>query len=133
MIAQLTDWVAPFMPVFMLVAVAGAVAIGWLAAKVTVRLYREKIRRLSRSVRTLTRQLDAAEAELAEERALSNRLLVDLADRGRALRSAVASPAQASPRHMTITRIREIADRPLPGESTGAHAAITITEETDRG
>ena len=131
MIAQLTEWMAPAMPVFMLIAVTGAVAIGWLAARITVRVLAEKIRRTSRSVRILAAQLDTAEADLAEERALANRLLVDLAERGRALRAAVADPAQASPGHMTITRIREIAARPLPGESAGAHAAIT--QEDDRG
>ena len=131
MIAQLTGWMAPFMPVFMLVAVAGSVVIGWVAKAITVRVLTEKVRRLSRSVRTLTAQLDTAEADLAEERRLVDALTIDLADRARALRAAVADPAQASPGHMTITRIREIAARPLPGESTGAHAAIT--QEDDRG
>ena len=131
MIAQLTGWMAPFMPVFMLVAVAGSVVIGWVAKAITVRVLVEKVRRLSRSVRVVTEQRDAVEEELAEERRVLDQILIDYTDTKRALRAAVASPAQASPRHMTIQRIREIAERPLPGESTGAHAAIT--QEDDRG
>lgn len=77
---------------------------------------------------TIADLVDARD-ELLEERALVDGLVEDLIDTRKALRAAIADPSKASPRHMTITRIREIADRPLPGESTGAHAA---TEETDR-
>lgn len=116
------------LPIMMLVAVAASVAIGLLLRPVSVRVYREKVRRMSRSVRTLTDQLDTAEADLAEERALVNRLVTDLVETRRALRAATADPSQASPHHMATTHIRQIAARPLPGESTGAHAAFN--EET---
>lgn len=122
---MIADIVVAAMPYSMGVAVAGAAAIGWLVKPITLRVYREKVRRMSRSVRVLTEQLDTAEYELVEERALVDALAEDLTETRRALRAATADPHQASTRHMTIEHIREIAARPLPGESTGAHAAIT--------
>ena len=119
--------------VFGLVATVGLVAsfgLGVIAGCVRWDLQRRKVRRLSHSVRVLGEQLDTAETDLSEERRLVDSLAVDLADRARALRAAVADPAEGGVHHMAIARIREIAARPLPGESTGAHAT---TEETDRG
>lgn len=74
MIAELTELLAPAMPVFMAVAAVGGVAIGWLAKKVVVRVLVEKVRRMSRTVRVLTEQLDTAELDLAEERALVDQI-----------------------------------------------------------
>ena len=78
---------------------------------------------------TIADLIDARD-ELFEERSLVDGLVADLIDTRKALRAATIDPSLASPRHMTIDRIREIAARPLPGESTGAHAATA--EETDR-
>ena len=122
---MIADIVVAAMPYSMGVAVVGAAAIGWLVKPITLRTYREKVRRLSRSVRVLTEQLDTAEYELVEERALVNALAEDLTETRRALRAATADPHLASPRHMTIEHMRQVAARPLPGESTGAHAATT--------
>lgn len=121
------DLIVAAMPYSMGVAVAGSIAIGWTAKKISIRVYREKVRHLTRRVREISEDRATALADLAEERDLVNALMVDLAETRKALRAATADPSQASPRHMTITRIREIADRPLPGESTGAHAATTDT------
>jgi hypothetical protein len=89
----------------------------------------EKVRRLSRSVRVLTEQADTVEAELREERELSDRLAEDLVETRRALRSAVGSPYIGHAQHMTTTHIREVAARPLPGESAGTHSSAE--EPTD--
>lgn len=131
MITQLAEWMAPAMPLFMLVAVAGSVALGWVAARITARVLVEKVRRTSRSVRALTEQIEDAEYDLTAERRLVDHLAEDLSETRRCLRSVIADPLKASPRHIAMDRVREVAARPLPGESTGAHAAIT--EETDRG
>lgn len=126
------DIVTAAMPVSMVIAVAGAVAIGWMAARITVRVYREKVRRMSRTIRSLTEQLDSAEFDLADERHMVDRLVIDLDDTRRCLRSVVADPLQGGTHHVAMDRVREVAARPLPGEPTGTHAATT-TEETDRG
>lgn len=131
MISALVELMAPAMPLFMLTAVAGGVAIGWLSARITDRALRERVRRALRSVRVLTEQLDTAEHDLAEERRLVDALAVDLSETRRCLRSVIADPLKASPRHIAMTRVREVAARPLPGESTGAHAAITTEEGPD--
>lgn len=124
------DLIVAAMPYSMGIAVAGSIAIGWLAKTITIRGYRERVYRLTRRVRELTEDRSAALADLAEERHLVGLLVADLTETRRALRAATADPSLASPHHMTIEHIREIADRPLPGESTGAHAATA--EETPR-
>lgn len=78
---------------------------------------------------TIADLIDARD-ELIEERSLVDGLVEDLIDTRRALRAATADPSLASPRHMTIEHIRAIAARPLPGESTGAHAATTDSPAT---
>ena len=120
------------MPYSMGIAVAAAVALGWVAKAVTIRAYREKVRRLTRSVRELTESLDIVEFELQEERDLVGVLAEDLSDTRRCLRSVIADPLQGGTHHVAMDYVREVAARPLPGESTGAHAAIT-EEEDDRG
>ena len=125
------ELIIALMPWSMGVAVVAAAAIGWLAARITTRVYRERIRRLTRSARSLTDQIGDVEQQLREERSLVDALVEDLTDTRLALRSAIGDPLKASPRHVSMTRVRAVAARPLPGESTGAHAAIT--EENDRG
>lgn len=130
MIAALVEFMAPAMPLFMLVAVAGSVALGWVAARITDRALRERIRRALRSVRELTELLDTAELDLAEERRLVDALVVDLSETRRCLRSVIADPLKGGTHHVAMDHVRTVAARPLPGESTGAHA-ITTEESTD--
>ena len=125
------DLVVALMPWSMGIAVAAAIALGWVAARITDRALRERIRRALRSVRELTELLDTAEHDLAEERRLVDALVTDLAETRRCLRSVIADPLQGGTHHIAMDHVRTVAARLLPGESTGAHAAIT--EETDRG
>lgn len=125
------QFIVDLMPYSMGIAVAAAIALGWVAKAITIRAYREKVRRLTRSVRELTEQLDTAEFELREERDLVGVLAEDLSDTRRCLRSVIADPLQGGTHHIAMDHVRTVAARPLPGESTGAHAAIT--EENDRG
>lgn len=113
------------MPWSMGIAVAAAIAIGWVAKSITVRVYRERVRRLTRSTRSLTDQIDTTEGRLREERSLVDALVEDLTDTRLALRSVIADPLKGHDRHIAMDHVREVAARPLPGESTGAHAAIT--------
>lgn len=80
-----------------------------------------------RALKETIADLVDARDELIEERSLVDGLVADLIDTRKALRAATTDPSLASPRHMTTQHIREIAARPLPGESTGAHAATTDT------
>lgn len=124
------QFIVDLMPYSMGIAAAAAVAIGWVAKKITVRVLVEKVRRANRSVQALFEQLDEREDALAEQRLLVEGLAADLAETRRCLRSVIADPLQGGTHHITLSRVREVAARPLPGESTGTHAA---TEEADRG